>query len=142
MRNRMAPGDTVVDFISETCAAFLAHWRSLPRQGLVPPSRAFLDSAPPAFMPNVFLHDVEEAGLRVRFMGTALVERWRRDHTGRLLGEDAGETARMKLRAQAVRIVEQPCGLHQLGRLMTSSGRPIHFEAVLLPLLGEPGRPQ
>ena len=38
-------------------------------------------------------------------------------------------------------VATHPCGMRQLGEIRSSAGRAVHFEAVLLPLGVEPGRP-
>lgn len=52
---------------------------------LIPHSTDYLDHAPAALMPAMFIQEVLDEGLMVRFMGTELVSRWRRDDTEKFL---------------------------------------------------------
>jgi hypothetical protein len=128
-------------FLSPSCAAFFGHWRALAGAGLVPTTEDFLDHAPLDLMPYVYIHDLTEAGLLVRFMGTGLARRWRHDLTGTLFGEHLSASDRARLIETARLIVTQPCAMRQLGRIGSSAGRAVPFEAVAVPLAVRPGRP-
>lgn len=106
----------------------------------MPHSNDFLDRAPSELIPFAFIHDVEPAGLLVRFMGTGLVQRWRHDWTGLYFGEHLDVDARERLRATMAHIASTPCGMRQMGRFETSAGRAMSFEALSLPLAVDPGR--
>ena len=123
-------------FQSEGCKAFLRHWDGLPKVGLIPLSSSFLDRPPVALMPFVMLE-----GLKVRFMGTAMAERWQRDITGRFLGEGLPKDKFDVLHQNGATVATHPCGMRQMGEIRSSAGRTVHFEAVLLPLGVEAGRP-
>jgi hypothetical protein len=125
----------------EGCRAFLAHWLSLPREGAVPLSRVFLDRPPAALMPHVMIQELWPEGLMVRFMGTALVERWQHDITGRYLGESVPAAQREQLYFHGHKVATHPCGLHQIGEVRSSTGRTLAFEAVILPLGAAADRP-
>ncbi len=73
-------------------------------------------------------------------MGTGLVQRWRHDLTGRSFGDDLDVDQRQKLHLNMDRVVETPCGMVQMGRIESSTGRDLSFEAVALPLSVDPGR--
>lgn len=130
-----------VAFQTLACVEFLDHWRRLPRQGLAPHGRAFLDHAPFPLMPYVFIHELKPEGLLIRFMGTGLVQRWRHDLTGQVFGATLDRAARDSVVATAQRVAEHPCGLWQLGQFTTIAGRAMSFEALLLPLAVDPGKP-
>lgn len=92
-------------------------------------------------MPAVFIHEVAEGGLIVRFMGTQLVERWRRDDTGKVFGAHLDQEARERTLIIARAVTGHPCGVLQHSAMVTSTGREAAFEAILLPLAVEPHRP-
>lgn len=92
-------------------------------------------------MQGVFIHEVLDDGLIVRFMGTALVQRWQRDDTGQVFGAQLDADSRLKVVNIARKITQHPCGLLQHGVLGTSSGREAVFEGVLLPLIAQAGAP-
>lgn len=93
-------------------------------------------------MSSVFIHEVFDAGLLVRFMGTELVQRWRHDNTGKFFGANLDQLRRDRLIFIGHSIVNQPCGVLQQGVLATSAGREAAFEAILLPLSADTPYPQ
>lgn len=128
-------------FQSASCARFFDHWRALAGAAMVPTAEAFLDHAPLDLMPYVYIHDLTDQGLLVRFMGTGLARRWRHDLTGTLFGEHLDAADRAHLIDTARLVVTRPCAMRQRGRLGSSAGRPVPFEAVAVPLAVAPGRP-
>jgi hypothetical protein len=128
-------------FESESCKAFLLHWLDLRGDDLMPSSRTFLDHPPALLMPYVLMQDVLPEGLMVRFMGTAVVERWQRDLTGHYFGEGLPKDQYDRLYIHGATVATHPCGLRQVGELRSSTGRTLTFEAVLLPLSVDAGRP-
>ncbi|MSO96642.1 MAG: PAS domain-containing protein [Rhodospirillaceae bacterium] len=134
----------VLKIVDARCQSFLDHWRTLPRRAgqIIPHSNDYLDQAPAELMPAVFIHEVLEDGLLVRFMGTKLVERWRRDDTGKMFGTHLDDAARGRLLSVVNTVVNHPCGILQHGFLATSAGRQAMFEAILLSLSVEPWQPK
>jgi len=134
---------SVLEITHQRCQAFFDHWRSLPRRAgsLVPHCDDYLDSAPAAYMPAVFIHEVAEGGLIVRFMGTQLVARWQRDDTGKVFGAHLDQAARERTVSIARSVTGHPCGVLQHGGMATSAGRQATFEALLLPLAVDAHRP-
>jgi hypothetical protein len=139
---RRAWGRSVPDIVNPRGKNFFDHWRNLPRRngGVIPSSEDYLDQAPAALMAGIFIHEVIDDALVVRFMGTDLVSRWRRDDTGKIFGEHMGLHAQSRLVAVGQAIVGQPCGMVQHGKMETTIGRAAVFEAILLPLAVELGR--
>ena len=128
-----------VKFEAEKCGAFLRHWLALRKTDLVPHCRTFLDGPPFALMPNVIIQEVTSLGLRVRFFGTDMVERWRRDITGSLMGAGFPPAAVERLCLNAAQIVSYPCGMHQIDEVASTMGRNVKFEAIVLPLAVDEG---
>jgi len=130
----------VAPFQTESCRTFFDHWHSLRQDGRLPHTKDFLDRAPSDLIPFAFIHEVESSGLLVRFMRTGLVQRWRHDLTGHYFGEHLDSDAREKLRGTMEYCVRTPCGMRQLGRIESSAGRALSFEAIVLPLAVDDGR--
>ncbi len=86
------------------------------------------------FMPSVFIHEIVNDRLLVRFMGTELVDRWRHDATGQEFGARLPPEERARLAKVSSILTSHPCGLLQRGVLGTSTGRDAAFEGILLPL--------
>ncbi len=120
---------------------FYDHWRALARrEGLVAPhTDDFLDQAPARFMANVFIQEIVDDTLLVRFMGTELVERWRHDDTGKEFAARLPPEAKSRVVSVARTVALHPCGVLQRGVLGTSAGREAAFEGILLPLAVDPG---
>ncbi len=133
----------VLPIVHPRTQAFLDHWRAIPRrEGVIAPhTDDFLDQAPARFMASVFIQEVVDDSLLVRFMGTDLVERWRRDDTGKEFGGRLPPEAKARVVNAASRVALHPCGILQHGVLGTSAGREASFEGVLLPLAVDAGAP-
>ncbi len=114
---------------------FYALWRAL-RRGRLVPSRADFDPvAIRAYLPNVFMIDVEDGGARFRYRlcGTAVAEVYG-DFTGRYVDEfvspDFRDTAIARLRDVALRF-----HVHYLVQALTWQDRPyIRYRRLLMPL--------
>lgn len=122
---------------------FLQHWQDIPRRNglILPHTDDYLDQSPARLMNSVFIHEIVDDRLLVRFMGTDLVQRWQRDDTGLEFGAHLPLSARMRLSAIAKALALHPCGMVQHGALGTSTGRETMFEGILLPLAVNPGAP-
>jgi hypothetical protein len=113
-----------------------AYWQSKKGRRRAP-ARADLDPAEiPTLMPHIMLIDVEAAPrrLRVRLMGTAVVNGLGRDLTGRYLDElTLNEIQRaMFTEYQHVAETGEPaCATWEYTR---DDGRHVHFERLVLPL--------
>ena len=126
---------------SDSCRAFYRHWRSLAAELEIPHSRTFLNQPDPISIPSVFILEVTEAGLLIRFMGTALVERWGRDQTNKIF---AGAFSEQVLKAMILNcrtLVDNPCGVVEEAMFSTRAGRPFLMETIMLPLDVDVGRP-
>ena len=115
--------------------AFLSHWRSLPRAGLIPSLPAFLDRPHPGFAPWLNIVDfVSESEMPVRYFGTRLVDSF--GEITRLNFLDFLKKDVRPLVAHAHRLVcETPCGWTTLARAITTTGRELVAETITLPLM-------
>lgn len=127
---------------TKSCREFYASWQGLRQAKDVPHTRAFLNNPDPKTIPSVLILEVTETGLLIRFMGTAVVERWGRDDTNTLFGgagfpENVVEAMLENCRA----LVEHPCGVVEVAAFSTRVGLPFHMETVMLPLAVDAGKP-
>ncbi len=100
---------------------FIAHWRAIPKEGLIPGLRAFLDFPPFKLQSEVVIYDVVSlSDIRIRLFGTGLSMVVGRE----LTGTDMFQQFRPEARAEAGRIVwaavHKPCGY--IRRLEMSRG--------------------
>jgi len=115
---------------------FFEHWKALPRTGKLPHVRDYLDRVQATLQPNVLLLDVKgEADIRVRLIGTRLV-----DLTGHELTKtNALEIYAPELRAEVgrscVTMVKHPCGQLSKRTVKTSGGMLLAASSIALPLL-------
>src|SRR3546814_8367262 len=73
----------MVEFIAEASRVWNAHWRTLPRSGLVPLRSAFEPLAVPALLPHMLICDLTEPTLvRIRLVGTGMATNFGFDPTG------------------------------------------------------------
>src|SRR3546814_9301846 len=73
----------MVVFIAEASRVWNAHWRTLPRSGLVPLRSAFEPLAVPALLPHMLICDLTEPTLvRIRLVGTGMATNFGFDPTG------------------------------------------------------------
>jgi hypothetical protein len=116
--------------------AFVRHWLDL-RVGteLIARSTAFLDKPYPKLQPYVSFNDLDDAGNNiVTLFGTGLVASWGSDITGMSVSKDfpleVVKVYEVILRACA----SQPCGIWEVSRFATSTGRVVTKEITTLPL--------
>ncbi|MDX2223250.1 MAG: PAS domain-containing protein [Rhodospirillaceae bacterium] len=125
MEERLTPG----------VRGFFEYWKSLPRTGLLPHVRDYLDHARPDLQPNVLMLDVHSAGeINVRLIGTRLV-----DLTGReLTRTNALDIYAPELRAEVgkscVTMVQRPCGQLSKRTVKSSGGMLLAASSIALPV--------
>src|SRR3546814_9571919 len=73
----------MVEFIAEASRVWNAHWRTLPRSGLVPLRSAFEPLAVPALLPHMLICALTEPTLvRIRLVGTGMATNFGFEPTG------------------------------------------------------------
>lgn len=122
--------------ISDEVKAFIAHWHKLRRENeAMPRSAVFLDSADPKLQPFVSFNDITPDGLNtVVLYGTGLVEQWGEDLTGRVIKKDLAVAPAIQFAHNLTQCAVHPCGMREVSRFATSTGRVIVREIVTLPL--------
>lgn len=128
-------GDTTSSGLSEKAQAFVSHWHSLRSGDDVPTSQRFLDQADPETQPFVSFNDVEPSGRNVvALFGTALVDLWKVDLTGKEVLEFIDADQATRLTTDMLLCAEVPCGIWEVSTFRTTTGRVIGWEMVSLPL--------
>lgn len=144
--NQSRPEDPAIDpnaaIQSEKGRAFYNHWCGLRAAGdLIAAQQAFLDNPHPHFAPLVHIGELASDHLIFRLIGTKLVERWGRDKTGQVIGEDQPAAIREALFVNARDAYAHPCGYILEMNFASATGAGMSIEAVVLPLGVSPGRP-
>lgn len=126
--------------LEATCASFLAHWKSLRNEALVPTIESFLDRPSPLHAPWLFMAEIRGPDLIVRLEGTGLVGRWGRDLTGERLFRDKSPEYVAQVADNFRNVFEQPCGYYALNHYQSGRGRNVRVRVLYLPLVAKPGR--
>lgn len=86
--------------------------------------------------------EVIDAGLLIRFMGTAVVERWGKDHTNTLFGEKGlADDVMESVMENCRKLLVHPCGIVEEAAFTARSGLPFRMETVMLPLAVDADKP-
>jgi hypothetical protein len=122
--------------LSKNGQGYVNHWQSLREGSELPTPQAFLDRADPAFQPLISLNDVDPASgaNKVVLFGTALVDLWQVDLTGKDVHDFLTDDQADRLTTDLIHCALTPCGIWELSTLRTTSGRKICWEMVTLPL--------
>jgi hypothetical protein len=119
---------------------FLRHWRAIPRTGLVPRLRDFLDRPNPATQPWTLIFDIMAGDrLPTRLFGSMLVNLVGADLTGTDHLALFPAPQRADFMARHRRLVMQPCGMQSTARAATLKGRNLEMESMALPLMRDDG---
>ncbi|MBM3513819.1 MAG: PAS domain-containing protein [Alphaproteobacteria bacterium] len=125
-----------MDGYSAGAQEFLDHWRSLPRVGLVPHIRDYLDRVAAPLQPNVLILDVvSESRLEVRLFGTRLADLTGQEITRTNVLENYPEELRAEVGLACVTMVKRPCGQVSTRAIRTSGGSLVAGSSIALPIL-------
>lgn len=117
--------------------SFLAHWRTLPREGLVPTLGAYLDNPPVALQPYVAISDLVSADdTTIRLMGTALAHAVG-ERTGTDIKDSYGKDIARYIRKLAWTAVSHPAGYLARRGFARIHGLPYTVQTITLPLIGK-----
>lgn len=138
MPAEVVPG--VVEFIAEASRVWDAHWRTLPRSGLVPLRSVFDPLAVPGLLPHMLICDLTEPTIvRIRLVGTGMASNFGFDPTGGdyldLVAPDRREEAFAGFLVPA----SHPCGMRVLGESRYDSGKVMAVEGVGFPFHRDDG---
>lgn len=129
-------------FQSQECLGFMNHWQSLCADGeMVTAQSTFLDHPHPTYAPFLHIADVMEDHMVFRLMGTKLVERWGRDKTGEMIGQDQPPAIRCALFQNGRQCAIVPCGVRMEIEFASVSGAEMSIECIVLPLSLGPDKP-
>ncbi|MBL8642523.1 MAG: PAS domain-containing protein [Rhodospirillaceae bacterium] len=119
---------------------FIAHWRSLLKDGLVPTLTEFLNHPLPDLQPYVILLDVvSETEIPVRLLGTGLVQLTGREFTKTNALEIYAPHLRKRVGQTCMTIVRHPCGQITERLMNTAGGVTVATTGIALPLSTKSG---
>ena len=130
----LLPPDTPAD-ISE----FYAHWCGLPRDRLVPHLHDYLDTAPAHLQPYVGISDINSpTDIRLRLLGTGIVDLSGRDPTGGPMMVLYAESLRAPMAKMVWQVVTRPTAYICVRSIRTKGGNMVHCPSICLPLHNTP----
>lgn len=127
-----------VETTEERSRLFAAYWASLPKRCLIPHRDSFRPEDLPRILPNMVIHELVSPELvRLRLVGSAVVEDYGQDISGRNYLEFVEEARRPKASRALFLVCEQPAGMLVQLRSITRSGRVMTRESIAFPMRGD-----
>lgn len=129
------------NFTEEQSREFATYWSSLPKIGLIPSRGSFRPEDVPRLLPRIVIHElVSPEMLRLRLVGSAVVEDYGQEFTGRNYLDFVEEQHRAAAARAIFLVCEQPAGLLVKLRSVTKSGRVMIRESIGFPMRDDDGR--
>lgn len=120
---------------TDLSVAFARYWLSLPADDLIPSRRDFEPERIPDLLANLVIHElISPEFLKLRLVGTAVVDDYGQEITGRNYLDFVEEHRRPKASRAIHLICEQPCGMLVHLRSITESGKVLSRESVAFPM--------
>jgi len=125
---------------SPAAQAYAAYWNALPKVGLIPPRSSFDPADLPSILPGFAVHEfVSPDNILVRLSGSAVVERFGYEMTGKNYLSNFESSRQHKVYDALSRIIDCPCGLLVHVRMFRESGVTIDYEVLGFPFRSEHG---
>lgn len=120
---------------------FEVHWRSLPKDGLVPGREAFRPERAQRFLPHIVLAEarLEVPSICIRLAGTEFEARLQTGMKGRNYLEFVGETDLPLVITRARNVLQHPCGIWEIRETHYERGYGQQVENTSFPLRSESG---
>ncbi len=119
---------------------FIAHWRSLAKDGLVPTLQEFLLHPVPELQPFVVILDVNsETDIPVRLLGTGLVQMTGREFTKTNALDIYAPHVKKRIGQTCMQMITHPCGQITERLMNTAGGVTVSTTGIALPLRNKAG---
>lgn len=126
--------------LSPRADALVLHWRALCKLGSMPLLPDYLDDPYIPAQPWTLILDADGPGSStIRFLGTALVDIFGPDDTGKNFLDVVSPAALPHFVKAHVEVPRIPCGLIHVSECRTATGAALCISAVCLPLLRQSG---
>jgi hypothetical protein len=138
---KSVPAPFVVERSAESLA-FEAHWRNLPKTGLVPERVQFKPEKAARFLRNLVLVEAPDADatrVNIRLAGSGVQERMHRDITGHDYLDFLPKPYHDGALASAKLMLSYPCGLWQVMAVHYERGYSQNVEITAFPLIAGEG---
>lgn len=134
-------GDDILkglEVTEERSRVFAEYWASLPKHELIPRRDAFRPEEVPRILPHMVIHElVSPELLRLRLVGSAVIEDYGQEITGRNYLDFVEEARRPKASRAIFVICEQPAGMVVQLRSVSRTGRIMTRESIAFPMRGD-----
>lgn len=138
--NRMCAALQSLGAVEPRTRMFADYWNSLPKTDLVPSRSAFKPEENTAILANIVIHElISPEHIRLRLVGSAVIEEYGREITGRNYLDFVDEERRPKASRAIFLVCEQPCGMYVLLRSQGRSGRVMTRESIAFPMRDDEG---
>lgn len=135
------PDPDMARFVAPASCAWVAHWWSLPRDGVVPLRSVFDPLVIPKLIPHMLICDLSEPAIvRIRLMGTGMVSSFGFDPTGWDYLDLVDSERRAAAYEGFVVPAGQPCGMRVLGENRFENGKRMAVETVAFPFQRDDGK--
>lgn len=125
---------------TELSVAFARYWLSLPTVDLIPCRRHFEPERIPGLLANLVIHElISPEHLKLRLVGTAVVDDYGQEITGRNYLDFVDEARRPKASRAIFLICEQPAGMLVHLRSVATNGTVLTRESIAFPMRDDSG---
>ncbi len=120
--------------------AFARYWLSLPTVDLIPSRRQFEPERIPGLLANLVIHElVSPDYLKLRLVGTAVVDDYGQEITGRNYLDFVDESRRAKASRAIFLVCEQPAAMLVHLRSVATNGMVLTRESIAFPMRDDSG---
>ncbi|MCR9268340.1 MAG: PAS domain-containing protein [Alphaproteobacteria bacterium] len=130
-----------IEDATELSVAFARYWLSLPARELIPSRADFDPGRIRGLLANLVIHElISPEHLKLRLVGTAVVDDYGQEITGRNYLDFVEEGRRPKASRAIFLICEQPAGMLVKLRSTAASGKVLTRESIAFPMRDDDGR--
>ena len=131
---------SALDDAGDLSVAFARYWMSLDADDLIPHRSRFVPESIPSLLANLGIHElVSPELLRLRLVGTSIVEDYGREITGSNYLDFVAPARRPKASRALHLVCEHPCAMVAHLRSTTASGQVLTRESVAFPMRNNAG---
>ena len=131
---------TAMESASPLSTAFARYWLSLPTTDLIPCRRDFAPEQIPGLLANLVIHElISPDHVRIRLVGTAVVDDYGQEITGRNYLDFVQPDRREKASRAIFHVCEQPAGMLVHLRSVSENGTLLTRESVAFPMRDDGG---
>ena len=129
-----------LEVIEDSTRLFAEYWDSLPKVDLIPPRGTFRPEEVPRLLPNIVIHElVSPEMVKLRLVGSAVIDDYGQDITGRNYLDFVEEERRPTASRSLFLTCEHPAGMLALLRSVSRAGRVMTRESIALPFRRDDG---